>query len=164
MHPLPFFSHSHVLKRPALGRATLAGLSAFLLWLLVGLQAAYWGWGAWAIPTPEPRPLPAGSVVAVDPARIAQALGAGASPAPAALAAPGRGGGDGWRLAGVVAAPDGTSGAAVLLRDGVPARAYRVGATLPDGWRVTRVERTAVWLAPAQGGEAVRLFVPTPSR
>jgi len=54
------------------------------------------------------------------------------------------------------------AGAAVLVRDGTPARPYRVGTTLPDGWRVVRVERAEVWLAPPGGGEAQRLTVPVP--
>lgn len=153
-------------SRRAYGGVTLAGLSALLLWLLVGLQAAYWGWRVWGNPVPEPRPLPAGSVAAVDPARIARALGAGASAAPSGAVsapAPAPAAAGGWRLTGVIADRDG-GGAAVLVRDGAPARAYRVGSTLPDGWRVSRIERTAVWLAPAQGGEALRLPIPAPPR
>ncbi|MGQ9725436.1 MAG: hypothetical protein ACUVVU_08845, partial [Tepidimonas sp.] len=69
-------------RRQARGGLTLAGLSALLLWLLVGVQAAYWGWRVWGNPVPEPQPLPVRSAEAVDPARMARALGAGAPAAP----------------------------------------------------------------------------------
>lgn len=149
---------------PPYGRATPASIVALLLWLLVGVQAAYWGWRVWGNLPPEPQPLPPSSTAAVDIERVARALGAGAfaEPSAAGMALPSTAAG-GWRLTGVIAGHNG-GGAAVLERDGMPARAYRVGSVLPDGWRVSRIERGAVWLMPAQGTEAIRLSMPTAPR
>ena len=114
---------------------------------------------------PVASALPPPSAPVVDPVRVARALGAGsdagARPQPSAATADTASAG--WRLVGVIADRHG-AGAAVLARDGAAARAYRVGATLPDGWRIERVERTEVWLTPVGGGEALRLALPTPPR
>ncbi|MEW6693867.1 MAG: hypothetical protein AB1371_02775 [Pseudomonadota bacterium] len=64
-----------------------------------------------------------------------------------------------WTLQGVLAGGGGT-GAAVLQREGERPIAYRVGARLPDGWRLTRVERRQVWLAPPHGAGVVVLRLP----
>ncbi|WP_144329153.1 hypothetical protein [Tepidimonas charontis] len=151
-------------RRPVGGRVTVAALTSLALWALAGAQTAYWGWRAWGVAPAEPLPSPTVSAAVVDTARVARALGAQVVPsadgdAPLAQAAPASHPAQGWRLVGVIADRAG-AGAALLAREGSAPRAYRVGATLPDGWRVDRVERTGVWLAPVQGGEAVRLSLP----
>ncbi|MFN3611767.1 type II secretion system protein N [Tepidimonas sp.] len=142
------------------GRVRLPALAALLAWGVAGWLAAAWGWRLWGqaqgagLVAPPPSSAP---VVQVE--TMVRALGGGDgrtdTPAPAAVAATG----SAWRLLGVLA-DGGGQGAALLAADGRPARPYRVGATLPDGWRVQRIERDGVWLAPPQGGEAVRLPAP----
>mgnify|MGYP001627068428 CR=1 FL=1 len=152
--------HSPV--RRMLGHDALRGLLTLGLWLLVGLQGAYWGWRAWGCSPLEPLAAPPSSIAVVDAAQMARALEGSAAGVAAPSAQPVAKDAGGWRLTGVIAGPDG-AGVAVLVRDGVPARAYRLGAELSDEWRVTRVERGQVWLTPKRGGEAVRLTVPIPS-
>jgi len=149
--------------QPGGDRAPWVGGVAWVLWLLVGLQAAYWGWRLWgsaAVQLPALSPI---SVANVDPQRMARVLTQKSAMAvpEAAAAAAGTATVADWRVVGVIADRRG-DGAAVLVREGVPARLYRVGTALPDGWRVVRVERAEVWLVPPGGGEAQRLTVPVP--
>jgi general secretion pathway protein C len=147
------------------GRAAAVALVTLAIWLGVGLQGAYWAGRLWGAGMPLVSALPPTSEPVIDPVRIARALGVEPSTATATppVSAAAEGSGAGWRLVGVIADRQG-AGAAVLARDGMVARAYRVGATLPDGWRLERVARTEVWLVPTGGGEALRLALPTPPR
>ena len=147
-------------------------LGTLLAWAVAGWWAAALGWRVWGQVQPVldgPQGLvPVAAVTEVDAMRMASALGSGrvatggdapAPTAPTPVASAGT-----WRVLGVVADTRGR-GAALLARDGDPPRAYRVGAALPGGGRVERVERDAVWLASGDGTPAVRLAVPprTPS-
>jgi general secretion pathway protein C len=147
------------------GRVAVVALVTVAIWLGVGLQGAYWAGRLWGAEVPVVSALPPTSEPVIDPVRIARALGVEPSTATATppVSAAAEGSGAGWRLVGVIADRQG-AGAAVLARDGMVARAYRVGATLPDGWRLERVARTEVWLVPTGGGEALRLVLPTPPR
>lgn len=146
----------------ARGRVRLSSLAALVAWGVAGWLAAAWGWRLWGqAQGVAPAAPPPSSTPVVQVETMARALGGGegraqtASPAPATVAAAGAA----WRVLGLVA-DGGGRGAALLAADGQPAKPYRAGAALPDGWRVQRIERDGVWLAPPQGGEAVRLPVP----
>jgi hypothetical protein len=162
---MPMLNQSPLSWSGQRGRVAVVALVTVAIWLGAGLQGAYWAGRLWGAEAPVVSALPPTSAPVIDPARVARALGAGhgartnAAP-PTAVA---DGGGVGWRLVGVIADRHG-AGAAVLARDGTVPRAYRVGATLPDGWRLERVARTEVWLVPTGGGEALRLALPTPPR
>jgi len=147
------------------GRVAVVALVTVAIWLGVGLQGAYWAGRLWGAEAPVVSALPPTSEPVIDPARVARALGGGQGAevlfAPLASAVDGTN--IGWQLVGVIADRQG-AGVAVLARDGMVARAYRVGATLPDGWRIERVARTEVWLVPTGGSEALRLVLPTPPR
>lgn len=137
-----------------IGRAVMAILVAVAVWLLAGMQLAYWGariWGQTAAVVPPPL---TASVPEVDAARIARTLGAGQTVRVADPAAPVASVG-GWRVLGLIATDDG-AGAVLLARNGEPPRAYRAGAVLDDGLRVLRIEKTDVWLR-ADGGDELRI-------
>lgn len=146
----------------ARGRARQPALAALLAWGVAGWLAAAWGWRLWGqAQGVAPAAPPPSSAPVAQAETMARALGGGEGlaatppPAPAAVAATGAA----WRLLGLVA-DGGGRGAALLATDGQPAKPYRAGAALPDGWRVQRIERDGVWLSPPQGGEAVRLPAP----
>lgn len=148
---------------PTSARAPLARAARWagvIVWMLAGLQAAYWGWQGWGRAAPsQPQPLPPASAPVIDAQRVARALGGGETAGTVAESSSPAPGAGPWRLVGVVAGRDG-AGSAVLARDGQPPRAVRQGTALPDGWRVARVERDAVTLVPTGGGEAVTLRLP----
>ncbi|MCS6810324.1 MAG: general secretion pathway protein C [Tepidimonas sp.] len=127
-------------------------------WALAGWMAAWWGWRWWALRAPVVSvSAPPSSPPQVTAEAMARALGATQQPRAVPSSAPMTP--MPWRLLGVAAASDG-GGAALLARGDQPARAFRAGAMLPDGWRVQRIEHDGVWLAPPEGGEAVRLAAP----
>ncbi len=116
-------------------------LSTWLVWLVVGVSAGYWGLLLWGqAPRVEVAVTPR-SPALVDSAAVARALGAvkaqQASPAaPTSIPK--------VVLLGVAGASKG-KGVALLSVDGQPAKPYRVGAEVAGGWRLVEVAgRTAV--------------------
>ncbi|MFN3956017.1 MAG: type II secretion system protein N [Tepidimonas ignava] len=147
-------------------------LGTLLAWTLAGWVIAAVGWRVWGQMPPPGVPsssAPPNPTAAADVQRMARALGADAArqvqatPATAESSVERAGN---WRVVGVVADGRG-QGAALLVRDEGTPRPYRVGAPLPSGGRVLRVERDAVWLELGDGGPAMRLTLPprtAPSR
>ncbi len=127
-------------------------LTAFLVWLLVGGSAAYWGLQLFAKPLAMPAAaLPAGEG-GMPRADLGRLLGATASQADAQPEAPAS---TRLRLLGVVApknarAAEAGEGVALIEVDGV-ARTVRVGAVVDGELRLLRVDaRSASLGAPGQ--------------
>lgn len=143
----------------------LPALTAAVLWGLALHSGATW-WLRLASQAPHQALAVAPSAAAptgVDTAAVARALGAGAvsASAPAAapsasavLAAP-------WQLLGVVR--QGQGGAALLRRDGQPARPFRVGQALGDGWTLLAVGPRSARLGTLDGSSSLELSLPAPS-
>lgn len=141
----------------------LPALAAAVLWGLALHSGASW-WLRLAAQPPLQAPTVAPSVAApteVDTAAVARALGAGAvpaspvaAPASAVLAAP-------WQLLGVVR--QGQTGAALLRRDGQPARSVRVGQALGDGWTLLAIGPRSARLGTLDGTSSLELTLPAPT-
>ncbi|MFW9622265.1 MAG: type II secretion system protein N [Macromonas sp.] len=136
-------------------------LVTLLLWLCVGLSLAYWGWRWWGRTPAEPVPMVATQRLAVDTDAVARGLGLTPSGgAPVAVAPPAVN----HVLLGVVRDRNG-DGLALIATDGQPAKAYRVGASLPSGlWLNTLQAREATLTAQPGGPVVTRLTLPQPPR
>jgi general secretion pathway protein C len=123
-----------------------------LVWVCAGWSAAYWGLRWWGHAPPEAVPVAAQEPRHVDMTWVAKALGTSANAVPVTdVAAPvpvvrtSR-----VVLAGVATDAQG-QGVALLGMDGQPPVAVRVGAILPDGWVLHRLEKSAAVLRPPDG-------------
>lgn len=132
------------------------------LWTLAVGGAITWGL---RLPVRDagvsPAVLPAGpAVVLPEPSALARLLGSGAPEAGAtAAAAPG----GRFALQGLVATPIG-EGAALISIDGKPARPFRVGAAVVDGWVLQSVAARRAVLAPRSGASGAGLVLELPVR
>ena len=131
-----------------------------LLWGLAGASGVFWGL---RLSTPPDAPVPravAGAAVAVpEPLALSRLLGG--SPAETVLAAlPAAS--SRFVLRGVVADRDG-QGAALVAVDGKPARPFRVGGQLTEGYVLQSVTvRAATLGARVDGVPALTLQLPVP--
>lgn len=131
-------------------------VAAFALWALAAGSALFWALRG-ATPAPAPAPVAGtASLPPVDVQAVARALGAVAAapvaaPPPPPIAS---------RLAlrGVVT--QGGRGAALLSLDGQPAKPYRVGAAIEDGWRLHAVTPHAATIAATDGSQRATLQMP----
>lgn len=132
-----------------------------LLWALAAASAMYWGLrlggpGATRAVPATAQARPAGDASA-RLAAIARVLGDD----PSALASPVASASSRFALLGVVA--QGSTGAALLVIDGKPAKPYRVGSELEEGLLLQSVGPRHVVLAASAGGPALhRLELPGP--
>ena len=132
-----------------------------LLWALAAASAMYWGLrlggpGATRAVPATAQAGPAGDASA-RLAAIARVLGDDQS----ALASPVASASSRFALLGVVA--QGSTGAALLVIDGKPAKPYRVGSELEEGLLLQSVGPRHVVLAASAGGPALhRLELPGP--
>jgi general secretion pathway protein C len=132
-----------------------------LLWALATASVVYWGLRLGGAGAPRTAPATAHSAPAGDAsarlAAMARVLGATPSiEAAPVVIAPNR-----FGLLGVVA--QGSSGAALLVIDGKPAKPYRVGTQLEEGLLLQSVGPRHVVLAASAGGPALhRLELPGP--
>lgn len=132
-----------------------------LLWALAAASAMYWGLrlggpGATRAVPATAQARPAGDASA-RLAAIARVLGDDQS----ALASPVASASSRFALLGVVA--QGSTGAALLVIDGKPAKPYRVGSELEEGLLLQSVGPRHVVLAASAGGPALhRLELPGP--
>ena len=134
-------------------------LSAFMVALLLAASLVFWilHWprsdGGQGLPLPvaseDLAPAPAGAV--------ARLLGTEAVAAAAAPDAASR-----FHLTGIIAQPAG-QGVALLSIDGQPAKPYRVGSQLEEGWMLQSVEKRRVALA-TDANAPVRLQLELPVR
>lgn len=136
-----------------LGKTWLARLAAFLVAMLLAASVVYWvmRWpardGGPALPVAAaPDALPA-----ADAPALARLLGANTAPV-AAVAAPDAA--SRFRLTGIVATGAG-KGVALVAMDGKPAKPYRVGSQLGEGWVLQSVEARSVALGTEVKGPAL---------
>jgi general secretion pathway protein C len=136
-------------------------LAAFGVALLLAASVVFW-FLRWPAPEAGPAlPLPAATeaVTAVNASAIAHLLGAVPASTEAA-AAPDAG--SRFVLTGIVALGAGR-GVALLAIDGTPAKPYRVGSLVEEGWVVQSVAARSVALGAAATGP-VRLQLELPAR
>jgi general secretion pathway protein C len=128
------------------------------LWALAAASIVFWGLRL-AAPSEAIAPPPvAASQAIADPAAVAQLLGA--VPSHATVAATPEAASR-FSLLGVVADSDGR-GAALLVVDGKPAKPFRVGAKVADGYVLQSVTtRAASFGARADSAPAFTLQLPT---
>ena len=128
--------------------------------LVAAVLAGLVGWSvmAWVLKWPQPSPLPLATAVSeapktVDTALVARALGDSQAVEVQANAV--------LVLSGVVAASQGTQGAAVISINGQVGKPVRVGQAVNADWRLASVTaREAVLLSPQ--GARMTLSLPAP--
>jgi len=118
-----------------------------LVWLVLGLTAAAWGWRVWGHVGFEPLPLPPFELAQPDSGRVALALGRGATVALEAPAVdPAATPDAAIRLVGL--ARDGHGqGVALLAVSDQAAAPFRVGAMVTDVWQLVRLSPEGAELA-----------------
>ena len=128
---------------------------SFLVWVLVGLSAAFWGLRLGDSHSSGSEPAPPAKLTGVDPAAVVAALGGVAASPAANPAAPAKR----IELLGVIA--EGRRGVALLSLDGQPGKPYQVGASLDDGLALKAVgQRHAELAQTAAGPTTQRLELP----
>jgi general secretion pathway protein C len=134
-----------------------AAVATAALWALAAASAVFWGL-RWAAP-PDIAAPPAAtrSQIEPDPAAVAQALGS-ASNQPVVAAPPEAA--SRFALLGVVAGAD-RQGAALIAVDGKPARPFKVGATVADGFVLQSLTARSAALGAGGGESALVLQLPT---
>ncbi|VWX58128.1 General secretion pathway protein C [Burkholderiales bacterium 8X] len=145
--------YSSSARWPVIGTTTV-------LWALAVASVVFWGLRLSAPSGVQVQPAAVtGAAVAVDPAAVAQMLGA-VRVEPVAAARPDAA--TRFVLQGVVA-DDEQQGAALIAVDGRPARPFRVGSELADGFVLQSVTTRAATIGGANGGAAAfSLQLPTP--
>jgi general secretion pathway protein C len=124
------------------------------VWALAAWSAGYWtlqfvGSGAVTASTPAPQPA---AVPNSEPAQMARVFGPGVDKPAEVTAAPiAVDPGLRFALVGVVASRAST-GVALLSVEGKPARPYRVGSTIDDGYTLKSVTARSATLATTQTG------------
>lgn len=136
-------------------------LAAFAVALLLAASLVFWILRWPAADSGQSVPLPAASeeLPVPPPGAMARLLGADAA-AVVAVAAPDAA--SRFRLTGIIASVQGGGqGVALLSIDGLPAKPYRVGSLLEDGWMLQSVQPRRVALA-ADADAPVRLELELP--
>ena len=137
-------------------------ITAFVMWALVALSAAYWALprlaGAPGVPA-NAVPVGGAAVIAADLSRL---LGA-APVAPVAAAAPLPEASSRFHLLGVMAPRAGGpagAGLALISVDGKPARAFRVGGIVDSGFMLRSVALRSATFGTAEGLGGFTLELP----
>lgn len=143
---------------PAQGGATVARLVAVWVWLLVGVSASYWGLQGWGSGATLKVPTSKALVADDDTQAVARALGAGPASVASGSERPVQASAQ-HALLGVVRHTQG-QGVVLIATDGQPAKAYRVGMALPDGWVLAALTPREAVLRRAEGAQEVRLTLP----
>jgi general secretion pathway protein C len=112
---------------------------AFGVWALVAYSAVTWGLKA-SVAGENPSVAAAASVEAIQPQAVARSLGADVGAVKPTTASR-------LQLQGVLAGE--AQGVALLVVDGKPAKPYRVGAVVVDGWVVQSAQGRRVTLGPS---------------
>jgi general secretion pathway protein C len=140
----------------------VARWAAFVIWAAVAASGAYWA--SKLLARPQPLPPHTRLVVPAPAAGGDLARVFGADPAPALAAAETAPPPDArFRLIGVVAPrgrPAGGGGVALIAREGQPAKAYRVGATVDGEWVLLGVHARGATLGPRGQPAQVSLELP----
>lgn len=128
------------------------------IWALAAASVVFWGLRLAAPADAVAPPAVVKSQAEPDPAAVAQMLGA-VSNQPTAAATPEAA--SRFSLLGVIA-DEGQRGAALIAVDGKPARPFKVGAKVAEGFILQSVTTRAAALGPSVGGEpALKLQLPT---
>ncbi len=146
---------SIVLASSAASRWVLP-VASLVVWGAVAFSAVTWGlrWSASDDSGVQAAPV-AQALPDVNTSAVARSLGSVSAQPTAAPSADSR-----FQLQGVVTG-DGAHGAALLVVDGKPAKPYRVGAQVADGWVLQSVQGRRVSLgASMDGPETLRLELP----
>ena len=131
MTRLPLFSQRLSAHSPA--------MLAFGVWALVAYSAVTWGLKA-SVAGENLSVAAAASVEAIQPQAVARSLGADVGAAKPTTASR-------FQLQGVLAGE--AQGVALLVVDGKPAKPYRVGTVVADGWVVQSAQGRRVTLGPS---------------
>ena len=141
---------------------TMARVLAMIVWVAVGASTVFWGFklvlGAAARPALADVATPATTLL-VDWTRL---LGVD-PPANRVEQAPARADRSRLQLIGVIAPPNansGSQGVALIVIDGQPARAYRVGAMLDSHQVLQAVHRRGALIGLRDGGASMLLELP----
>ena len=131
-------------------------VASLLVWGGVAFSAVTWVLRGSAVNDTGVAVTPVAQAVSeVNTSAVARSLGAVTAQSAAAPGADNR-----FQLQGVVAG-DAAQGAALLVVDGKPAKPYRVGATVAEGWVLQSVQGRRVSLgASVDGPETLRLELP----
>ena len=150
-------------KKPIAPARTPWGLrlATFALWALAGASLVYWGLRLLDKPLPGAAPAPAPAASAPDAPALGRLLGVVPAPPPGAqAAAPVQGR---MALVGLLAGRESGGGAALISIDGLPAKPFRVGATVESGLVLQNVTGREAHLGPAPGAAStVTLAIPLP--
>jgi general secretion pathway protein C len=144
-----------------------ARLSAFVIWILVALAAAFWSLRLLASPAPTPPQAVAVSEVGAARGDLTRLLGA----EPVAVAAAESPASSRFKLLGVMAqvqskgngradSDEAVPGFALISVDGKPARAFAAGAQIDDRLVLKSVSMRSASLGPAEGAASIVLEVP----
>ena len=138
-------------------------LGTLALWALAGASVVFWGLKLSSRPAFAPVPAVASAPLVPDAQALARLLGvpdASSVQRPAAApAAPSR-----FALQGVLAGRQSGGGAAVIVVDNLPPKAFRVGAAVADGLVLQAVGPRQARLGPSvQGPATVTLEIPLTS-
>jgi len=137
----------------------LARLSAFVIWALVAGSLVFWGFRL-LVSAPATPPYAVGvGEASAPPGNIARVLGSDVVAGPAAPPPEA----SRFQLLGVVAPradQGGAPGVALIVVDGRPARAFRIGAPLIDDWVLQGVTHRTASLGPSQAAPVVVLELP----
>jgi general secretion pathway protein C len=118
-------------------------LFTLLIWLFVGLCAAYWAFKFATTKTIEATATPAAPTVVVDSKAIGRLLGAADNIAVKAINTPAN---TKFVLFGLASSAGG-QGYALIALDGKPAKPYRVGSLVADDLVLKSISKTGVLLA-----------------
>lgn len=134
-------------------------LAAFAVALLLAASLVFWilRWPSAEAAQSLPPPAASEDLPQAPAGAVARLLGTEAVAAAAAPEAASR-----FRLTGIIARPGG-QGVALLSIDGKPAKPYRVGAQLEEGWMLQSVEQRRAALA-TDADAPVRLQLELPPR
>ena len=136
-------------------------LITFVVWTAVATSVIAWGLKIRHANAPSQLAMPVSAAGAeITPATLARGFGGGGQMLQAA--SPVSGGDRGrFGLLGVVASGE-SSGVALIAIDGKPARPYRVGAEVADGWVVEKLAPRSAVLGPREGqGGKLEIAMPT---
>jgi general secretion pathway protein C len=137
-----------------------AAAATAAIWALAAASVVFWGL-RWTAPPDAVVPPAATRLRAEpDPAAVARALGSASNQPVAAVAVPEAA--SRFALLGVVADAD-RQGAALIAVDGRPARPFKVGAQVADGFVLESVTARSAALGAGGGGEPI-LVLRLPTR
>ena len=140
----------------------MARVLAMIVWVAVGATAVFWG--SHFVPSAHAPPARAAAAMPAPPLRedVTRLLGVEA-PSNRVEATPAFADSSRFQLIGVIASPDAISdsqGVALIVIDGQPARAFRVGAMLTSDRVLQSVQMRGAWIGSRDDGISFLLSLP----